>query len=253
MPPPLSPLHRRASLHIFGFRRRQGRGCLPTSTGITLRRTRRELQPGVEDALDDRADRSGSAEHLAVFVRDPQRQRRDERRAVAGEGKGVVRLALRRQPGGVACRLPDVEVRDILDRTPGVVDVDSYIEDEQTKYRFVVDKEKAALNGVSAGQVATTLSVAVEGANVGLAHQHLEKEDVPIILRLPLADRSSVDALKRLKVSGQKGNMVALGELVNVQLETNEEHLSQEPDAGGLRDWRRGWSRGKSSLCDSQT
>ncbi|MFN8002669.1 MAG: efflux RND transporter permease subunit [Acidobacteriota bacterium] len=40
-------------------------------------------------------------------------------------------------------------IRDIFDHTPGVVDVDWYVEDDQPKYRFVVDKEKAALNGVS--------------------------------------------------------------------------------------------------------
>src|ERR1051326_6243507 len=53
------------------------------------------------------------------------------------------------------------QIRDVFDHTAGVVDVDSYIEDEQTKYEFVVDKEKAALNGVSAEQVAATLGIAV--------------------------------------------------------------------------------------------
>ncbi len=46
------------------------------------------------------------------------------------------------------------QIRDIFDKTEGVVDVDWYVEDDQPKYRFVVDKEKAALNGVSAEQIA---------------------------------------------------------------------------------------------------
>ena len=117
------------------------------------------------------------------------------------------------------------QIRDVFDSTPGVVDVDSYIEDEQTKYQFVVDKEKAALNGVSAEQVAATLSMAVEGVNVGLAHQPQEKEDVPITLRLPLANRSSVDDLKRIKVIGERGNLVPLGELVKVEQHPNEQSI----------------------------
>lgn len=117
------------------------------------------------------------------------------------------------------------QIRDVFDRTPGVVDVDSYIEDEQTKYQFVVDKEKAALNGVSAEQVAATLSMAVEGTNVGLAHQPQEKDDVPITLRLPLANRSSVDDLKRIKVIGERGNLVPLGELVKVEQRANEQSI----------------------------
>lgn len=117
------------------------------------------------------------------------------------------------------------QVRDILDHTDGVVDVDSYIEDEQTKYQFVVDKEKAALNGVSAEQVSATLRIAVEGMQAGLAHQQQEKEDVQIFLRLALADRSSVDALKRIRVIGERGNLVPLGELVRLEKRANEQSI----------------------------
>jgi len=108
------------------------------------------------------------------------------------------------------------QVRDVFDRTEGVVDVDSYVEDDQLKYEFVVDKEKAALNGVSAEQVARTLLIALDGMNVGLLHQAGEKEDVPITLQLPRAERSSVEDLKQIKVKGTSGNTVALGELVHV-------------------------------------
>ncbi|HEX6045248.1 MAG TPA: efflux RND transporter permease subunit [Pyrinomonadaceae bacterium] len=117
------------------------------------------------------------------------------------------------------------QIRGVFDSTPGVVDVDSYIEDEQTKYRFVIDKEKAALNDVSAEQVATTLRVALQGAGVGLLHQEQEKEDVPIVLRLPVSERSSVTSLEGIKVIGQRGNLVALGELVTVQQSVNEQSI----------------------------
>jgi multidrug efflux pump subunit AcrB len=108
------------------------------------------------------------------------------------------------------------QIRDIFDKTSGVVDVDSYVEDDQAKYRFVVDKEKAALNGVSAEQVEATLRIAVEGMSAGLLHQPQEKEDVPIALRLARAERSSVEDLKQIKVIGRHGNLVPLGELVRV-------------------------------------
>jgi multidrug efflux pump subunit AcrB len=109
------------------------------------------------------------------------------------------------------------QIRDIFDQTDGVADVDWYVEDDQPKYRFVVDKEKAALNGVSAEQVAATLRIAVEGMSVGLLHQPQEKEDVRILLRLPREERSSVEDLKQIKVMGQRGNLVPLGELVRVE------------------------------------
>jgi multidrug efflux pump subunit AcrB len=117
------------------------------------------------------------------------------------------------------------QIEDIFDKTEGVVDVDSYIEDPQPKYRFLVDKEKAALNGVSAEQVAATLRIAIEGMKVGLTHQSQEKEDVSIVLRLPRAERSSVDDLKQIKVIGQQGNLVSLGELVRVEEQTADQSI----------------------------
>ena len=109
------------------------------------------------------------------------------------------------------------QIRDIFDRAEGVVDVDWYVEDDQPKYRFAVDKEKAALSGVSAEQIASTLRLALQGVSVGLLHEPQEKEDVAITLRLPREERSSLADLKQLKVVGNRGNLVALGELVRVE------------------------------------
>lgn len=117
------------------------------------------------------------------------------------------------------------QIRDVFDGTDGVVDVDWYVEDDQVKYRFVVDKEKAAFNGVSAGQVAATLRIALEGVNAGLLHQPQEREDVPILLRLPREERSSVEGLKQIKVMGQRGNLVPLSELVRVEKEIADKSI----------------------------
>jgi len=109
------------------------------------------------------------------------------------------------------------QIRDIFDKTPGVVDVDWYMEADHPKYRFIVDKEKASLNGVTAEQVSNSLRTAVEGMGVGLLHQPIEKEDVVIFLRLPRDERSSVEDLKQIKVVGQGGRLISLRELVRVE------------------------------------
>ena len=117
------------------------------------------------------------------------------------------------------------KIQDIFEKTEGVVDVDWYVEDDQPAYRFVVDQEKAAMNGVATEQVADTLRLAVEGVEAGLLHPSGEKEDVPIVLRLPRADRSKVEGLKQVKVAGRHGNLVPLGELVRVEEETAEKSI----------------------------
>jgi multidrug efflux pump subunit AcrB len=106
-----------------------------------------------------------------------------------------------------------------------VVDVDWYVEDDQPRYRFEVDQEKAASNGVSTEQVDATLRLAIGGMNVGLLHLPLEKEDVPIVLRLPRAERSKIDGLKQVRVMGREGNLVPLGELVRVKEEIAEKSI----------------------------
>jgi len=109
------------------------------------------------------------------------------------------------------------QIRSIFDRTSGVVDVDWYVEADHPKYRFVLDREKASLNGITPEQVSNSLRIAVTGMAAGILHQETEKEDVVIYLRLPRDERSSVEDLKQIKVMGQRGNLISLRELVQVE------------------------------------
>ena len=109
-------------------------------------------------------------------------------------------------------------VRDMFDELPGVVDVDWYMEDDQPKYRLLVDREKAALSGVRLDTLAETLRIATSGQVVGLLHQDREKEDVPIVVRLDRASRSDLARLQGLRVAGADGAMVSVGELTSIEL-----------------------------------
>ncbi|MFA4915889.1 MAG: efflux RND transporter permease subunit [Syntrophales bacterium] len=117
------------------------------------------------------------------------------------------------------------EIRNIMEKSEGVVDVDWYVEDDQTQYRFKVDEEKAALNEVSAEQVAATLRLSLAGEEIGLLHQPQEKEDVPIQLRLPRKERSSLKDLQEIQVIGRKGNLVPLREIVQVEKQIAEKNI----------------------------
>lgn len=121
-------------------------------------------------------------------------------------------------------------VRDIFRSTPGVVDVDWYIEADQPKARFVIDKEKAALHGISAETISDTLRIAVGGRSIDLVHQPREKEDVNIVMELPRSARVTPDELLTLRVRSGDANalpepgttgsptpLVPLRELVRVE------------------------------------
>ncbi len=98
------------------------------------------------------------------------------------------------------------KVIDTFHQTPGVVDTDWYIEADQPKVRFVIDKEKAALHGISAETISETLRIAVGGESVDLLHVPREKEDVNIVLQLPLASRTSPEELLALRVRSGDAN-----------------------------------------------
>jgi multidrug efflux pump subunit AcrB len=115
------------------------------------------------------------------------------------------------------------DIKAIFTRTPGVVDVDWYVEDPQPRVRFAVDREKAALNGVTVEQVVQTLRMAVGGVEIGLAHMGKEKEDVPILLRMPREERSGTTPLSDLNVMGGGGRLVPLREIVRLE-ESPEGH-----------------------------
>ncbi len=116
------------------------------------------------------------------------------------------------------------EIRAIFEKTEGVVDVDWYVEDDQVKYQFIVDKEKAALNGISTEQINITLRLALQGLGVGLLHQSKDKEDVPIILQLPRSERSSLQDLSEISVQGQD-SLVPLSQLIKVEKLTQDKSI----------------------------
>jgi multidrug efflux pump subunit AcrB len=106
-------------------------------------------------------------------------------------------------------------IRDLFQQTKGVVDVDWYVEDDQTKYRLLVDEEKAALNGISEDDITRDMQVASTGYQAGLLHQDAEKEDVSLTVRLDRATRSDLERIQGLKIAGRNGRTVSLGELVH--------------------------------------
>ncbi len=106
-------------------------------------------------------------------------------------------------------------IRDLWKRTDGVVDVDWYVQDEQPKYKLVVDKEKAALNGISEDDIAKTMALASSGYQAGLLHSDSAAEDIPLTVRLDRATRSDLDKIQSLKIAGRSGQLVSLSELVH--------------------------------------
>jgi multidrug efflux pump subunit AcrB len=108
------------------------------------------------------------------------------------------------------------DVRRVFEETPGVVDVDWYVEEEQPKWRLEVDDEKASAAGLPPAAVAAVVRMAGAGEQVGLLHDEHAREPVPIVLRLDRQRRGSLDAVRAVRLEGRAP--VAVGELTRSTL-----------------------------------
>ena len=112
------------------------------------------------------------------------------------------------------------QIKQVFQQTPGVVDVDWYVEDPQTKYDVKVDLDKASLHGISAADVTRTLQIGLGGADAGLLHDPQSREDIPIRVRLSRADRSGIKDLGNLKLPTPTGGQIALQEITRLSQTT---------------------------------
>ncbi|MCX7020520.1 MAG: efflux RND transporter permease subunit [Candidatus Sumerlaeota bacterium] len=117
------------------------------------------------------------------------------------------------------------DVRARLARQEAVVDTDSTVEDDQPKYVFELDREKAALSGITAAEVANTLAVFMQGAAPSMLHSDHEVNPLMIKLRLPRDQRSSQMKFPGLYAKGLSGNQVQLGEIGVFRLVTEDQTI----------------------------
>ncbi len=111
-------------------------------------------------------------------------------------------------------------VKQIFESTPGVVDVDWYREEERSKKILTVDKEKAALNGISEAEITRTVELALKGLSIDLFHVPTDKEQVEIILQLPLHRRARIESILDISLRPDRNPqapLVPLRELVRIR------------------------------------
>jgi multidrug efflux pump subunit AcrB len=114
------------------------------------------------------------------------------------------------------------QIKAIFKNTPGVVDTDWYVEDQQPRLIMRVDEVKAAQHGIAVSDVAHALALALSGTQVGLMHDQAAREPVPAIVELDRADRSSEQGVESIRLPGADGSMVSLRELLIIENKTIE-------------------------------
>lgn len=112
------------------------------------------------------------------------------------------------------------KVKEIFQSTEGVVDIDWYREKDRSKIVLSVDKEKAALSGISEAEVSRSVRTALHGQSIDLFHQPRDKEEIDIIVELPRAQRSDIDSILNIHIRpgmNRQMPLIPLRELVKVE------------------------------------
>ena len=108
------------------------------------------------------------------------------------------------------------KLEQIFHETPDITDIDSSVESDAKRYVIEVDRQRAALLGVSQSQVSNSVAMALGGDDVTHIHQGREKEPIPVRLEVAVSDKADINGLLALKVRNRDGVPVSISEFVRV-------------------------------------
>ena len=111
------------------------------------------------------------------------------------------------------------QVKNLLNKTDNVVDVDWMVEDNQPAYHLEVDKEKAMHYGIATAQIATTVNAALSGLAVGNLYNPTSYHQEVIKLQLGDADKTNMEDVLNLKIINPQGTAFPVKDLVKVSRE----------------------------------
>ncbi|MFX4086883.1 MULTISPECIES: efflux RND transporter permease subunit [Sphingobium] len=113
-------------------------------------------------------------------------------------------------------------------KTFDMVDISNSEPTDVAQWRLVPDREKAALSGVSAAEIAEALGLVYEGQDVGRAHIGSERNPVPIRAYVPRAEQPDPAQLEGLYVTSRDGKQVPLAELVRRSPSTADKPIQRK-------------------------
>ncbi len=121
------------------------------------------------------------------------------------------------------------KVREVFERTDEVVDVDDSVEHPAPRLILTVDRQRAALLGVTQETVVSAIAAALDGEDVGYLHGSRTKYPLPLRIELPVADKAEAQLLLDLEVSSRSGELIRLSEIVSI-VESEREYTIYHKD-----------------------
>ncbi|NHC06231.1 efflux RND transporter permease subunit [Azonexus fungiphilus] len=174
--------------------------------------------------LVDKAQRSRQSHAIAVSLREPVE-------AIGRRNGGVAKVV--EVPPGPPVLSPIVaevygpdyagqievarQLRRVFAQTPDIVGIDDSIDADAGKLVLHVLQAKAAQLGVAQRDIVDIVGIGLGGLDVTPLRNTGAKFAVPVRITLPAAQKSTLDALLKLRVRAGDGHLVPVSELVEVR------------------------------------
>jgi len=120
-------------------------------------------------------------------------------------------------PDYEGARAVATQVRAKFAQTADIVGIDDSVTEPAPKLVLHILQTKAALLGVSPPDIVDAVKVALSGEDVTSIHDATAKYVPPLRLGLPIAQRSDIDDVLKLRVRSRSGALVPLSEVVQLE------------------------------------
>jgi len=107
------------------------------------------------------------------------------------------------------------QVKQIVEGTPGVVDVETDFEEAKPEFQIYVDRKRAASLGLNVSSIAHTIQSNIYGK---VATQFRQRgEEYPILVRLQESDRKGIEDVKNIPIFISQGKRIPLGTIAEIR------------------------------------
>jgi multidrug efflux pump subunit AcrB len=124
------------------------------------------------------------------------------------------------------------DIQTIFLQADDVVDVDTWLDAPQQQWNLVIQRNRAMMLGLPEQAITQAITAATSGWDISYLHSEQQKYALPIRLRLGQQSRDQLEQILIVKIRNQRGDMIALGEVVKLEKETIEQtiyHKNQRP------------------------
>lgn len=107
-------------------------------------------------------------------------------------------------------------LRAQFEKTDGIVDIDDSVEANVPRLIVSVNRQKAALLGISQEEISTAIAAALTGLDVSFLHTGHAKYPIPIRIELPIVEKADIQSILSIKVKSLSGKLVPISEIATI-------------------------------------